>query len=75
MCIRKKDKLILIINGFLVDLPSPSRLSYFWNYGSLLGVFLVIQIFSGLFLSFHFSGSVDLSFYRIIHIMRDVNYG
>lgn len=46
-----------------------------WNYGSLLGIFLIIQILSGLFLSFHFSGDVILSFDRIIHIMRDVNYG
>lgn len=58
-----------------MDLPSPSRLRYFWNFGSLLGVFLIVQIVSGLFLSFHFRGDVNLSFDRIIHIIRDVNYG
>lgn len=73
--VRKEDKLINIINNSLVDLPSPSSLRYFWNFGSLLGVFLGIQILSGLFLSFHFSGDVNLSFDSIIHIMRDVNYG
>lgn len=71
----KKNKLLLIVNGFLVELPSPSNLSYFWNFGSLLGIFLLIQVGSGLFLSFHFSGDVNLSFYRVIHIIRDVNYG
>lgn len=64
-----------IVNGSLVDLPSPSSLSYFWNFGSLLGVFLGVQILSGLFLSFHFRGDINLSFDSIIHIMRDVNYG
>nr|WIM51600.1 cytochrome b [Corythalia opima] len=72
---RSEDKLLNIVSGSLVDLPSPSSLSYFWNFGSLLGVFLGVQIVSGLFLSFHFSGDVNLSFDSVIHMMRDVNYG
>lgn len=64
-----------MIRNSLVDLPSPSRLSYFWNFGSLLGIFLGIQILSGLFLSFHFRGDINLSFDSVIHVMRDVNYG
>lgn len=75
MSLRKRDKLVKLVRGSLVDLPSPSGLSYFWNYGSLLGVFLGVQILSGLFLSFHFRGRVEISFDRVIHIMRDVNYG
>lgn len=75
LSIRKSDKLINLARNILVDLPSPSRLTYFWNFGSLLGLFLIIQIVSGLFLSLHFSGDVYLSFDTIIHIMRDVNYG
>lgn len=67
--------MISIISGSLVDLPSPARLRYFWNFGSLLGVFLGIQILSGLFLAFHFRGDVNLSFDSVIHIIRDVNYG
>lgn len=72
---RKEDKLVRIVSGSLVDLPSPSRLRYFWNFGSLLGVFLGIQIITGLFLSFHFRADVNLSFDVIVHIVRDVNYG
>lgn len=75
MSLRKKDNLINIIRNSLVDLPSPSSLRYFWNFGSLLGIFLIVQILSGLFLSFHFRGNVFLSFDSIIHIMRDVNFG
>ena len=67
--------MLSILNGSLIDLPSPSRLTYFWNFGSLLGLFLFSQILRGLFLAFHFRGDVNLSFYTIIHMMRDVNYG
>lgn len=73
--LRKRDKLINIIRGSLVDLPSPARLRYFWNFGSLLGIFLGVQILSGLFLAFHFRGDVNLSFDSVIHMIRDVNYG
>nr|AUJ21379.1 cytochrome b [Tetragnatha macilenta] len=73
--LRKSDNLGSLVNGALVDLPSPSSLSYFWNFGSLLGLFLGIQIITGLFLAMQFSGDVDLSFDTIVHIMRDVNGG
>lgn len=73
--LRKNDDLIKIARNSLVDLPSPSRLTYFWNFGSLLGLFLIIQILTGLFISFHFSGRIFLSFDRVIHIVRDVNFG
>nr|YP_010316559.1 cytochrome b [Leucauge wulingensis]ULD67702.1 cytochrome b [Leucauge wulingensis] len=72
---RKKDFFLKIINGSLIDLPSPSSLTYFWNFGSLLGIFLGSQILTGLFLAMQFSGDVNLSFDTIIHLMRDVNYG
>lgn len=75
LSLRKEDKLVGLVNASLVDLPSPSNLRYFWNFGSLLGVFLGIQVLSGLFLSFHFSGNIDLSFDSVIHIMRDMNNG
>lgn len=59
----------------MVDLPSPASLSFFWNFGSLLGLFLFFQILTGLFLAIHFSGRIYISFDRVIHIIRDVNYG
>ena len=75
MRLRRKDEMIVVLNNSLIDLPSPSNLRYFWNFGSLLGIFLFFQIFSGLFLSFHFRGDVTLSFDRVIQTIRDVNYG
>lgn len=52
-----------------------TRISTIWNFGSLLGLCLIIQILTGLFLSIHFSNDVTLAFERVRHICRDVNYG
>ena len=59
----------------LVDHPTPRNLNYWWNFGSLAGIILVIMIVSGLLLSMHYVAHVDLAFDSIEHIMRDVNYG
>nr|YP_010580377.1 cytochrome b [Lema decempunctata]UZS91168.1 cytochrome b [Lema decempunctata] len=72
---RKTNPLIKIINSSLIDLPSPSNLSSMWNFGSLLGLCLIIQILTGLFLTMHYCPNTDLAFDSISHIMRDVNYG
>nr|ALR69389.1 cytochrome b [Bemisia tabaci]ARI43913.1 cytochrome b [Bemisia tabaci]ATJ03316.1 cytochrome b [Bemisia tabaci]ATJ03329.1 cytochrome b [Bemisia tabaci]WEX31288.1 cytochrome b [Bemisia tabaci] len=63
------------INNFIVDLGSPSNISYFWNFGSLLGLSMLIQFMTGLFLTFHYSANVSVAFDSVIHIMRDVNSG
>lgn len=59
----------------LVDLPAPSNLSYMWGFGSLLGLCLIIQLGSGIFLAMHYTANIDLAFISVEHIMRDVNYG
>lgn len=71
----KTHPLLKIINGALVDLPSPSSLSSIWNFGSLLGLCLGVQIISGLFLAIHFTGDTSIAFSRVRHICRDVNIG
>ena len=63
------------VNNFIVDLGSPSNISYFWNFGSLLGLMMLIQLLTGLFLTFHYAANVRVAFDRVIHIMRDVNNG
>jgi len=73
--LRKTHPLIRIVNESLVELPTPINISAWWNFGSLLGVCLVIQIMSGLFLAIHYAGDVALAFSRVIYIIRDVNYG
>lgn len=59
----------------LIDLPEPSNLTYLWGFGSILGLCLVIQILTGIFLAMHYTPHVDLAFNSVEHIMRDVNYG
>lgn len=64
-----------IINNSLIDLPTPSNISLIWNFGSLLGLCLIIQIVTGLFLAIHYTADVNLAFDRVTHICRDVNNG
>ena len=75
MRIRKENPVISPINSAIIDLPSPASISYFWNFGSLLGLCLVIQIITGIFLAMHYCADVTLAFSSITHITRDVNYG
>nr|BAT32808.1 cytochrome b [Hynobius tokyoensis] len=73
--IRKTHPLIKIINGSFVDLPTPSNLSSLWNFGSLLGICLITQIITGLFLAMHYTADTSSAFSSVAHICRDVNYG
>ena len=73
--LKYKNSVIKIINSSVVDLPTPSSISYFWNFGSLLGVCLAIQLITGIFLAMHYTSHIQNSFDSIHHILRDVNYG
>nr|YP_009338125.1 cytochrome b [Lytta caraganae]ANG08420.1 cytochrome b [Lytta caraganae] len=75
MPLRKMSPAIKIINNSLIDLPSPTNISLLWNFGSLLGLCLGIQIVTGIFLAIHYCPNVDMAFNSVIHICRDVNYG
>nr|AXS65017.1 cytochrome b [Curculionoidea sp. 12 KM-2017] len=71
----KKNPLISLIYSSLVDLPTPSNITTLWNFGSLLGLCLMIQILTGLFLSMHYCPNIEMAFNSVAHICRDVNYG
>lgn len=73
--IRKTHPLIKIINHSFIDLPAPSNISSWWNFGSLLGVCLILQIATGLFLAIHYTSDTATAFTSVTHICRDVNYG
>lgn len=73
--IRKTHPLFKIINNALVDLPAPSNISSWWNFGSLLGLCLILQIATGIFLSIHYTADTTIAFNSVNHICRDVNYG
>nr|UFZ13331.1 cytochrome b [Protohermes sinensis] len=72
---RLTHPLIKIANASLIDLPTPSNISAWWNFGSLLGLCLIIQILTGLFLAMHYTANIEMAFSSVAHICRDVNYG
>nr|ADI24111.1 cytochrome b [Lepidophyma sylvaticum] len=72
---RKTHPVLKIINNSFIDLPTPSNISAWWNFGSILGMCLIIQILTGLFLSMHYTADITSAFSSIAHICRDVQYG
>nr|QYY47848.1 cytochrome b [Bufo gargarizans] len=73
--LRKTHPLVKIINNSFIDLPAPVNLSSLWNFGSLLGVCLIAQIVTGLFLAMHYTADTSMAFSSVAHICRDVNNG
>jgi quinol-cytochrome oxidoreductase complex cytochrome b subunit len=71
----KQHSLFQLINSHLIEYPTPSNLTLFWNYGFLAAMCLVTQLLSGIALAMHFTPHVDLAFLSVEHIMRDVNGG
>nr|WDY84652.1 cytochrome b [Gilpinia sp. 2 GYN-2022c] len=73
--IRMKNLLIKMGNNSLNDLPTPSNINSMWNFGSLLGLCLMTQLITGIFLAMHYTPNIDLAFNSVIHIYRDINNG
>nr|YP_003667933.1 cytochrome b [Trioceros melleri]BAJ08098.1 cytochrome b [Trioceros melleri] len=72
---RKTHPILKIMNSSLIDLPTPTNITTAWNFGSLLGLLLMTQITTGLFLAMHYTADINLAFYSVSHICRDVNFG
>ncbi|AIB09490.1 AaceriMI008Wp (mitochondrion) [[Ashbya] aceris (nom. inval.)] len=75
MAYRKSNLYLNLVNSYVIDSPQPSSINYWWNLGSLLGLCLVIQITTGIFLAMHYSSNIELAFSSVEHIMRDVQTG
>nr|ACN82096.1 cytochrome b [Cynoglossus semilaevis]ACT80242.1 cytochrome b [Cynoglossus semilaevis] len=73
--LRKSHPILKIVNDALIDLPAPTNISTWWNFGSLLGLCLGVQIITGLFLAMHYTADISMAFSSVTHICRDVNYG
>lgn len=71
----KKNSLASLLGGGVLDLPTPSFISYLWNWGFILGIVLIIQILTGLILASHYNSYLENAFYSVIHTIRDVNIG
>lgn len=75
MRILKSHPLLKLLNAYIIDHSQPTNISYLWNFGSLLGLCLGIQIITGVTLAMHYNPSVAEAFNSVEHIMRDVNNG
>jgi ubiquinol-cytochrome c reductase cytochrome b subunit len=75
MRILKRHPLLKPATDYVIDAPTPSNISYWWNMGSLLGLSLGIQIVTGITLAMHYNPNVLEAFNSVEHIMRDVNNG
>lgn len=64
-----------VYNAVGAGYPVPRNLNYFWNFGVLAGVALVLQIVTGIVLAMHFAANGAIAFNSVEHIMRDVNSG
>nr|ABW72665.1 cytochrome b [Lanius schach] len=73
--LRKNHPIMKTINDALIDLPTPSNFSNWWNFGSLLGICLIMQITTGLLLAMHYTADTSLAFSSVAHICRDVQFG
>jgi quinol-cytochrome oxidoreductase complex cytochrome b subunit len=73
--IDKRLPIFTMMQHDLVDYPTPKNLNYWWNFGSLAGIVLVIMIGTGIVLAMHYTPHVDHAFESVERIMRDVNYG
>nr|AHY87857.1 cytochrome b [Chalcoparia singalensis] len=73
--LRKNHRLMKVINDALIDLPTPSNISIWWNFGSLLGVCLITQIVTGLLLAMHYTADTSLAFASVSHMCRNVQFG
>nr|QNH73817.1 cytochrome b [Rhipidura albicollis] len=73
--LRKNHPVLKIVNDALIDLPTPSNISTWWNFGSLLGICLTVQIVTGLLLAMHYTADTSLAFNSVAHMCRNVQFG
>jgi len=66
---------VAMLQHELYEYPTPRNLSYWWNFGSLAGIMLVVMIVTGIFLAMQYTPHADLAFDSVERIMRDVDWG
>jgi quinol-cytochrome oxidoreductase complex cytochrome b subunit len=71
----KKERTINLINNSLIDLPTPSNISYLWNIGSIIATTIILQIITGLVVSIHYTTEISHSFESVIKITRNIETG
>jgi len=70
-----QTKIPFLVKDHLVDYPTPVNINYNWSFGALSGIFVVVQLITGILLAVHYTSFVEVAFENIEHIMRNVNNG
>jgi ubiquinol-cytochrome c reductase cytochrome b subunit len=73
--IKLHNPITKIVANLVIDLPTPSSISYIWNWGSILGLIIIIQLVTGILLSIHYTPHIELAFSSVVHIIQNVNSG
>ena len=73
--IDRRLPIFTLLKHSAVDYPTPKNLNYWWNFGSLAGLMLVMMILTGIFLVMNYTPRADLAFNSVERIMRNVEYG
>lgn len=63
------------MKSHLQSYPCPLIINYFWNLGFLLGITILLQIISGIFLGLHYTSDINSAYFSIFFIIREIYYG
>merc|ERR1712004_171250 len=66
---------VLLMKSHLLSYPCPLQINFLWNFGFLLGVGIMLQIISGMFLALHYSSSLTCAYFSLFFIIREVFFG
>merc|ERR1711920_1035428 len=75
--VKRKMKVyfVLLVKSHLKSYPCPLQINFFWNLGFLLGVAIMLQIVTGIFLALHYTSDLNSAYYQIFFLIREVYYG
>merc|ERR1712217_908136 len=66
---------VLLMKSHLQSYPCPLQINYFWNLGFLLGITIILQIITGVFLGLHYTSDINSAYYKIFFFIREIYYG
>merc|ERR1712087_348383 len=66
---------VLLVKSHLHSYPCPLQINYFWNLGFLLGIAIILQIITGIFLALHYTSDLNSAYYQIFFLIREIYYG
>merc|ERR1711970_1355383 len=66
---------VLLMKSHLQSYPCPLQINFFWNLGFLLGIAIMLQIVTGIFLALHYTSDLESAYFSVFFLIREVYYG